>query len=413
MGGYVLTTATFHSKPSIHLMSELLTCGTNISLWQYDADGHLAATTSSHLILDKFLDYIGGKNYILKHALEHTEPLIFGSDMGLMWCSVSEHSADGLQTVYVIGPVFNSNISLSTIESSVDKYNISLTFRTQYIELMKEIPVVSRILLFPYTLMLHYCVTGEKLSRSDIRFQASHPTTLSAHDISAQLQKDRLDVWYAERALLRMIREGDLNYTKALSNANQLFSNTSSLYHNPMMQAIINATGFTTLCAREAISAGVSPDTAYTLADTHIYHMAECRSISELTSLSMTMYEDFLQLVRKHLSMPGISPHIQSCRDYIDLHAEQNLSLSLLAERIGYSEYYLSRKFKQEMGISITSYIKYVRVNRAKLFLTTTRDSIAKIAAELHFCSASHFSGVFKEVTGKTPQQYRADNQRC
>ena len=288
---------SFHNKPSIHLMSELLTCGTNIPLWQYDAEGNLTETTSSHLILDKILNHIGGKEYILNYARAHTEPLIFGGDMGLMWCAVFDYSDGQLQSTYVMGPVFNSNISLSTIEHSVDKYNISLTFRTQYIALMKEIPVVSSILLFPYTLMLHYCVTQEKISRSDIHFQSSNSPTPAAQDITARLQKDRLDVWYAERALLRMIREGDLNYTNALSNANQLLSNISSPQQDPMMQAIINATGFTTLCSREAISAGVSPDTAYTIADTHIHNMAECRSIPELTSLCMSMYEDFLLLV--------------------------------------------------------------------------------------------------------------------
>lgn len=401
----------FHSKPSIQLMSELLTCGTNIPLWQYDTEGHLVETNSKHLILDKILTHIGGKEYILEYASKHTEPLIFGSDMGLMWCAVFEHDSHSLSSIYVMGPVFNSNISLSTIENSVDRYNISLTFRTQYIELLKEIPVVSNILLFPYTLMLHFCVTGEKLNRSDIRFQTAQPTS-SAKDLSSRIQKDRLDVWYAERALLRMIREGDLNYAKALSNSNQLMSNISSWHENPMMQAIINATSFTTLCSREAISAGVSPDTAYTLADTHTHTMAECHSIPELTSLCMTMYEDFLQLVRKHLTMPGISPQIQSCRDYIDLHVSEPLTLPLLASRIGYSDYYLSRKFKEEMGMSISSYIKYARIDRAKLLLTTTGDSIAKIAVALQFCSASHFSGIFKEITGKTPQQYRNDNKK-
>ena len=126
----------------------------------------------------------------------------------------------------------------------------------------------------------------------------------------------------------------------------------------------------------------------------------------------MTMYEEFLQLVRKHLTMPGISPQIQSCRDYMDLHYAQDLSLATLAERVGYSEYYLSRKFKEEMGISISSYLKYVRIDHAKLLLATTRDSITRIASDLNFCSASHFSGAFKEITGITPQEYRKAQQK-
>ena len=402
----------FSSQPSIQLMSELFTCGTNIALWHYDMKGVLLETSSPHLILDKIFTHIGGKEQMLHYASLYTEPVIFGSDMGLMWGIIFDHAKDSNGSIYVMGPVFNSNISLSTIETSVNKYNISLTFRTRYIELMKELPVVSSILFQPYVLMLHYCVTGEKLTRKELHFQNSVRNDSVLREFTEQLQKDKLDVWYAERALLRMIREGDLDYAKALSSATQLMSNTSGSQEDPWMQALLNMTGFTTLCSREAIQAGISPDTAYTIADTYIKAMSECHSVSELMTHCMTMYEDFLRLVRNHLTMPEISPQIQSCRDYIDLHYNQELSLTHLAARVGYSDYYLSRKFKEEMGLSLSSYIKFVRTDRAKLLLTTTSDSIAKIAGDLHFCSASHFAGVFKKITGKTPQEYRSQNQK-
>ena len=101
----------------------------------------------------------------------------------------------------------------------------------------------------------------------------------------------------------------------------------------------------------------------------------------------------------------------QLCRDYIEMHAEDELSLSILAKYVGYSEYHLSRKFKQEMGVSIGSYIRYARVERAKYLLTNTKFSISQIASDLHFCSGSHFSSAFLDVTGKKPQEYRREQQ--
>lgn len=68
--------------------------------------------------------------------------------------------------------------------------------------------------------------------------------------------------------------------------------------------------------------------------------------------------------------------------------------------------YYLSRKFRQEMGASIGTNIKYVREERAKLMLVTTALPIAQIADSLRFASLSHFSETFREIAGKTPQQY-------
>ena len=87
------------------------------------------------------------------------------------------------------------------------------------------------------------------------------------------------------------------------------------------------------------------------------------------------------------------------------------MKLAELAKQVGYSECYLSRKFKQEMGISVSGYIRLVRVERARLMLSTTSIPIHQIASALHFASSSHLSEVFREVVGKTPQQYRIDNQ--
>ena len=139
--------------------------------------------------------------------------------------------------------------------------------------------------------------------------------------------------------------------------------------------------------------------------------MRQCRSFSELTSLNLTMYEDFIFRVRKHRTNPAVSSQIKRCRDYIELHAGEELKLAELAKHIGYSEYYLSRKFKKEMGVSIGTYIKYVRVEHSKMMLVSSSQPIAQIAEKLHFASSSHFSEAFREVTGKTPQQYRRNNQ--
>ena len=178
-----------------------------------------------------------------------------------------------------------------------------------------------------------------------------------------------------------------------------------------MLHATIRATSFAALCIREVIMAGISPDTAYAVGEGYIEHMIQCRSVAELSSVNLAMFEDLVFRVHKHRTNPKVSPQIQSCREYIELHAEQELKLGQLAKQVGYSEYYLSRKFKKEMGVSISTYIKYVRVERAKLMLMSTGVPIAQIADVLHFASSSHFAEVFRVIVGKTPQQYRVDNQ--
>jgi AraC-like DNA-binding protein len=195
-------------------------------------------------------------------------------------------------------------------------------------------------------------------------------------------------------------------------HADHLFNPMYTPHRESLQNAISTSTAFTTLCIREAIQAGISTDTAYSIGCGYIDSMAQCKVLSDLTSLTLSMYEDFIFRVRKHRTNPKVSSQIRSCRDYIELHAEQELKLSILAKQVGYSEYYLSRKFKKEMGISVSAYIKVVRVERSKLMLVGTGFPIAHIADTFHFASSSHYSEVFREITGKTPQQYRLENQK-
>lgn len=397
---------------SISILGELLTCGTNIPLWHYDSEGHLLSTSSEHLVLDKILGFIGGIQYMQEYARQHRKPLILGSDMGLMWCAVFEEEKHALKSIYLLGPVYNAEVSANYLEESASRYHIAPSFRSQYVSIMKSVSVVPGMMFQQYGLMLHYCVTGKKLNRSDIQFQ---PRNKIIAPLSSELETpayDRVQAYLTEQALLRMVREGDLNYKQAVSEANHLFNGMHTLRHSSLQHAISNATGFATLCIREAIAAGISPDTAYAVGDGYLASMAHCKSVSELTSLSLAMYEDFIFRVRKHRANPAVSPQIRSCRDYIELHAEQELHLAMLAKRVGYSEYYLSRKFKKEMGVSISAYIKHVRVERSKLMLVSTNMPIVQIAEHLHFSSSSHFSEAFRSLVGKTPQQYREQHHK-
>jgi len=208
------------------------------------------------------------------------------------------------------------------------------------------------------------------------------------------------------------VREGNINYKQAIAQADHLFNPMYPQHRESLQKAIITATGFAHLCIREAILTGISTDTAYAIGDGYIDSMAQCKSLSDLTALNLSMFEDFIFRVRKHRTNPKVSAQIRFCRDYIELHAEQELRLPDLAKQVGYSEYYLSRKFKKEMGIPISTYIKYVRVEHSKMMLVSSGIPISQIADSLHFASSSHYSESFREVTGKTPQQYRTENQK-
>lgn len=386
-------------KTDVALLGQLVKCGTDIPLWHYDAQGELLDTDSEHLILGKILEFIGGVQYMLRYGETGTKPLILGSDMGVMWCAVFRREKDALREIFLLGPVFGAEVSAAYMEESADRYRIDPHFRGQYLKILRSISVVPRVMFLQYGLMLHCCVTGEKLQRGDIQFQPRN-TVLSP--IAREADRDR--AYFSELRLLRLLREGDLDYKEALADSESPFRERQG---EPWLQALIRTTGFTALCIREAVTAGLSPDTAYSVGEGYMESMTQCRTGQELSSVCQAMFEDLVLRVNKHRTAPDVSPQIHRCREYIELHPEQELKLKGLSEYVGYSQYHLSRKFKQEMGVSIGTYIKYVRVERAKLLLMSTGMPVAQIGEALHFASPSHFAGSFREVTGMTPQQFR------
>ena len=164
---------------------------------------------------------------------------------------------------------------------------------------------------------------------------------------------------------------------------------------------------FITLCTRAAIEGGLSSQIAYTLSDTYTQSVDNAQSVSQVAAVSHTMYEDFIRRVNQVRRESGISRPVRICCDYIDTHPEGELSLKGLAAKVGYTENYLARKFKAEMGMPINAYVRKARVHRAKMLLSATNLSIHDIADQLHFCSWSYFTEVFQKEVGLIPSEYR------
>ncbi|HEX7063836.1 MAG TPA: helix-turn-helix transcriptional regulator, partial [Bacillales bacterium] len=85
----------------------------------------------------------------------------------------------------------------------------------------------------------------------------------------------------------------------------------------------------------------------------------------------------------------------------------ENWTLEQLAEKVFLSPYHLCRQFKRKIGWSPGQYIIHCRMERAKLYLTSTDDTMEQIADRIGYRSETHFHHVFKNSTGVTPGHYR------
>ncbi len=97
--------------------------------------------------------------------------------------------------------------------------------------------------------------------------------------------------------------------------------------------------------------------------------------------------------------------------EYVDNHLEEELSLTALAELMHYNASYLSRAFKEQMGINLNKYILQARMRSACMLLEKSNDRIGDIAAKVGFHNSRHFAKVFQQNVGLAPQTYR-DHKR-
>lgn len=93
---------------------------------------------------------------------------------------------------------------------------------------------------------------------------------------------------------------------------------------------------------------------------------------------------------------------------FVNDNFRYNLSLAKIAESLYVSTSTLSRFFKKQTGIYFADYVNQVRAKAALEDLSHSRLSIAKIALNNGFSSASVLNRVFKEIYGQTPAEYRS-----
>ncbi|MWC26859.1 helix-turn-helix domain-containing protein [Paenibacillus sp. MMS18-CY102] len=98
---------------------------------------------------------------------------------------------------------------------------------------------------------------------------------------------------------------------------------------------------------------------------------------------------------------------IRDIIEYIERHLQEDLSLQQLAGRFFLSREYVSRRFRQETGVTLSEYVEGLRMEHAKKLLSNRAYKITDIAAMVGYVDEKYFSKVFKKHGGLSPQQFR------
>lgn len=400
-------------EDKIRFFREMLSSVTNMYFTTLDADYNLLYSDAAYL--EVFLSFFRlGTNYdqmleqrnyeVPDTSAYRNSPVFCTNSVGMAWVSDIEYKGDKIDKIHMLGPVFLDDYSVQSIEKGLEYLKLSVKMRHHFMDVIKELPVISLGRLYEYGIMLHYCLTGRKIGVADFVYADD------IQEVSGQMLKETHGTYMVETNILKLIEEGNLSYKKEMERYKGgevgRFSNGDYL-----RQAKNTVIIFCALCARSAIQGGVAPDIAYVLRDQYIQKVENAQNIASVNKVNESMMEDYVHRVHHAKSSQNVSPAIRETCDYIMLHLNEKWNIHLLASRLGYSDYYFSEKFKNETGLSVRKYTMTKKIEKAREYLLYSNMSVQEISDELGFNTQSHFGRVFREETGESPGEYRGKHK--
>lgn len=131
---------------------------------------------------------------------------------------------------------------------------------------------------------------------------------------------------------------------------------------------------------------------------------------ADIATLEFAVFDGIAALAR--YSEPGnvaSAPRwLHRVREEMDDRLEDRLRVHLLARAAGVHPVSLARAFRRHFDTSVTQYLHRQRVRRAAHLLANCDGTLCSVASGTGFADQSHFTRVFKRLTGLTPGLFRS-----
>lgn len=401
----------------ICMLAQHIYAATKLGMWGFNSKWNCAYSTSMYQEeLQKLFELSGCVDYLKTQKGGCRRPVLLGDSLGLVW--IAEHyfyEANRPGCLIVFGPMFLSHASTRNLEDSLWSSRFPQQTRFQMLRILQSIPVIPFSVVRQYAFMLHHCITEEDYDsfkaydEEILEYQSDtlKSTIQNGPALPAGTPEDLERTMFVEQIVLKCIREGDKSYAAALNNVVDYDNLLVSYTGKPLRDGKNTVIVFAARCCGAAVEGGVSVQAARQLEAQYISQAEECTSITALLKLGRQIINECISKVRKSKEDAFLSPAVKASCEYIRSNITNDLTVADIAKRVGYTEYYFTRKFSKEMGIRVTDYIKEVKVEYAKILLSTSSKSIQEISDLLKFGNRNYFSKVFQKATGITPVVWR------
>lgn len=330
------------------------------------------------------------------------------------YLSINITTTDNFHGIILIGPTLSSEIDEKSISSLIKEFNISVKYKKNLVNYYNHVVILDINTFADIGLLLYHSIYHEKLDVLDLQnnsqiFININSKNKNAFDIS-ESKKRRDSVFHHspgyERELLECIKQGNIDKLNNFLKSTTVDGELGIHSKNPLRNQKNLFISFASLVSHAAFEGGLDWELALTLSDFYIRTVEESTTIVDISNLFVKMFLDYTERVHK-VKVGNHSTSVIKCQNFIFEHLYEKISLSEIAEHISINPSYLSHLFKKEVGKSISEYIQKERIDEAKKSIEAGEKSLADIYIPLGFIDQSHFTKVFKKITGITPKEYR------
>jgi transcriptional regulator GlxA family with amidase domain len=117
-------------------------------------------------------------------------------------------------------------------------------------------------------------------------------------------------------------------------------------------------------------------------------------------------------LVSSLNTRPGATWRVRKVVTYIESNLSGTILVGALARIAGVSCSCFHRTFRSCFGVTPHVYVTLKRVEFAQILMLTTNESLSQISLACGLTDQSHFTRIFRRLTGKTPGQWRTWRRR-
>ena len=288
--------------------------------------------------------------------------------------------------------------------------NVPAEDANEFIQTMRSLIPMSLESLQQILCALNYAMNEEKLSLEDIALigpaeMQIAPAAVKPNDEQAVYEEIH-NTLAIEQTLMNMIRKGDTDALKAwIASAPAVHAGPMAQEHLRQYKNTFIVT--TTLAARSAIRGGMNVEEALSTSDLLIRNCEALQDVQSILRLQINMLLTYTEQVARLREGILPTPLAIAVSAWVQRHLSEPINTEKLAEELHYSRPHLSRKFREETGMTLTDFILTKKSEEAARLLAYTDKSLIAISDYLGFSSQSHFSRVFKKYIGKTPSEYK------